>query len=66
MGYLLIKKRSSYSNKNMVGVYNFKIRHKTGTFITLLFFFISYHYVDLDTEGGRSLDPIWFMVINFP
>ena len=31
-----------------------------------LFIFISYHYVDLDTEGGRSLDPWLFMVINFP
>ena len=28
--------------------------------------FISYRYVDLDTEGGRSLDPWLFMVINFP
>jgi hypothetical protein len=28
-------------------------------------FFISYHYVELDTQGGRSLDPWWFMVINF-
>ena len=27
---------------------------------------ISYHYVDLDTEGGLSLDPWLFMVINFP
>lgn len=28
--------------------------------------FISYHYVDLDTQGGRGLDPWQFMVINFP